>query len=125
MRYVEIAVNNLDNHLVEIEKLVSYIQNEDIRFELKLSLSEGVVNAYIHGNDSDANKKIYIRMYLYKEKAVFEIEDSGSGIVRIDEINKNEDLLQESGRGLFLIESLCDLVKYDKNILKMEKSLLI
>ncbi|EKQ55415.1 MULTISPECIES: ATP-binding protein [unclassified Clostridium] len=110
------------------EKLDNIIKNFNLKekyFEIKLIISEAVSNAYIHGNNSDNSKPIYVQWELKENFIRIAVKDCGSG-VESSKANKEiseESLLDECGRGLFIIRSYADEVKFKGNSIIMEKYL--
>ena len=97
MRYVDSHVNISD----------------DKRSEIKLIISELLINALYHGNKNNIHKKIRLNMGITKdEKLLIQVEDEGMGLKRKILRQKKtmaEDQrlsLDEGGRGLMLIRKL-------------------
>ncbi|MFL0245474.1 ATP-binding protein [Candidatus Clostridium stratigraminis] len=120
--YVLYGVSERDKIISDI---VDSLGAEDSCFDLRLILTEGLTNAYKHGNEENPELPIYLRYFYEPEIVTFEIEDSGTacGEIKIIEEISSENLLEDSGRGLFLIKCYCDEVKMINNILIMQKHL--
>jgi anti-sigma regulatory factor (Ser/Thr protein kinase) len=88
---------------------------QDKQYEILLSLSEAVTNAIRHGCCSKASEKITIT--IEKNHNVFRltVQDSGSGFdpSKLPDPTRDDRLLQPSGRGVFLLRSLADEVRFD------------
>jgi serine/threonine-protein kinase RsbW len=83
--------------------------------KVMVSLTEAVNNAIIHGNRSDPNKKVLVRCEVHPGWLLFIIEDQGRGF-HVDQVKnplKEENLLRESGRGIFLMKTLMDKVEFE------------
>jgi serine/threonine-protein kinase RsbW len=83
--------------------------------KVMVSLTEAVNNAIIHGNKSDPNKKVLVRCEVHPGWLLFIIEDQGRGF-HVDQVKnplKEENLLRESGRGIFLMKTLMDKVEFE------------
>lgn len=108
-----------------ISDIVGRLGADDLCFDLRLILTEGLTNAYKHGNQENPELPIYLRYFYEPETVIFEIEDSGitCGEIKIIEEISSEKLLDDSGRGLFLIRCYCDEVKVINNTLIMQKHL--
>ena len=122
----EICVIGLTSFKEIIEKIINSLKLSNFVFEIKLILTEALNNAFIHGNLKDKNKPIFLR-YLYDGKSIkFEIQDSGLGFenVNLKKEIQEENLLEERGRGLFLIYNLVDKFEVKKNILIIEKNMI-
>lgn len=108
-----------------ISDIVDSLEAEDLFFDLRLILTEGLTNAYRHGNQENPELPIYLRYFYEPDIVTFEIEDSGTacGDIKIIDQISSENLLEDSGRGLFLIKCYCDEVKVTNNTLIMQKHL--
>jgi len=110
-----------------LDALASYDIDDDGLFDIKLCVEEAVRNAIVHGNKS--NRKLSVRtVYWVDGEALnIEIEDEGAGFnyKALRDPTKEENLLRNSGRGVYLIERLMDKVEFnDKgNKVKMTKFL--
>lgn len=105
-----------------IIKELNLVNAADRLFDIRLLLIEALTNAFRHGNNCSIEKPIFL--YCLREQSVvrFEIEDSGNGV---DEINlvkplTDEKLLDEGGRGVFLINEISDYCYWDKNKIVIE-----
>ncbi|KZL89978.1 ATP-binding protein [Clostridium magnum] len=109
-----------------IESVIKALNAYDYYFDIKLILTEALLNAFEHGNNSDKNKPISL-FYNFDGKYLnFKITSSEKTLpkINIPESVSNEDLLKEHGRGLFLIKSLSDKVEFKGNSLLIQKSIL-
>ena len=110
-----------------IDKIIKDIRCHDNYFDVKLILTEALTNAFNHGNKKDDEKPIYLRYeYEYQDKYVkFEIEDSGDisrNMVMSRELS-DDNILNNSGRGLFLINCIADEVYFQGNTIVIQKKL--
>lgn len=95
---------------------------EDMQFEMKVILNELILNAVKHGNRGDCNKFVKISAGLIRNAyVVFVIEDEGNGYDHSCIQNKPQfpsdseiQCMQETGRGIFIVSSLSDKVKFNK-----------
>ncbi len=91
---------------------------------IRLILTEALHNAYKHGNKSDDTRPIDVTVLSKRESqgkyVRISVADTGSGF-DIKHIPRElpEDLLMESGRGLFLIRQFAEAVTVDKNHLNI------
>ncbi|MDF2924084.1 MAG: hypothetical protein K0R57_2998 [Paenibacillaceae bacterium] len=121
----EVKLYGLDHHQTVIDGIISELQLETNAFDVKLILAEAIINAHHHGNRSDCTKPIYIRYLLEENLLNLQIEDCGEGVGIVDiprEIG-DEHLLDDSGRGLFLIRCFADNVEMIDNTIHIEKML--
>ena len=130
MDYKEISftiqsdVSNINLVLKWLEEdLFKKIDNKKMIDPLKLSIQEAVTNAIVHGNNNIQEKPVTISYKIIECKLYIKIEDEGTGIPR-SLTNKNfedqpeENLLNESGRGLMLVKHFCDDVKFHTNFIE-------
>lgn len=94
--------------LVEANKIFNMPMEKFIN--LQIACSEALINAITHGNKEDKNKKVYTSIVFDDKEFVVWIKDEGEGF-KIEELpdpTANENLLKESGRGIYIIRSLVD-----------------
>ncbi len=107
---------NLVNEIVsEILSLIDKRIGEDNLFDIKLILSELIINSIKHGNKNDTNKITDICLYIDDKCVEMSVGDEGTGFI----YSKNLDACNfcESGRGLLLVEGLSDLFIVCKNMI--------
>lgn len=127
MKKNEFVLYGLSNYESVIDEIIKELNAESNYFDIKLILTEALTNAFIHGNEGKVDKPIYLRYTYNNGNIVFEIQDSGSGFKDssiLDENISDEDLLNSSGRGLFLIKCMSDKVELKDNSLIIEKALI-
>ncbi|GEB50654.1 MULTISPECIES: ATP-binding protein [Streptomyces] len=84
----------------------------DTAFELSVALSEACANAVEHGSDTDARAGAFrVSAYLEGNRCRIEVADTGPGFPAPSDPG-HAPHEAESGRGLFLIESLADHVRF-------------
>lgn len=106
------------------EHLFSYITKVEEQTTLHLILQEALVNAIVHGNKEDKNKKVTLTYSYEKPLLHIFIFDEGEGIPqkskeKSEENIKTEDLLLESGRGIILMKHFCKEVIFHKNCVEL------
>ncbi len=125
MKKNEFILYGLKNHKEVIDKIIKDLNLLEDCFDIKLILTEALTNAFKHGNKSNDKKPIYLR-YIYHDTTIeFEIEDCGNGFENLTIPNQlvEEDLLNDHGRGLFLINCMADKMEFRNNILVIQKYL--
>ena len=88
------------------------------RSDLKLIFHELLFNAILHGNKSNTNKRVHIRLAIGNRFICASITDEGKGFnchKRLEESALEESIEKESGRGMRLVMSLADEVLYSAN----------
>jgi serine/threonine-protein kinase RsbW len=90
--------------------------NSQSTFAIKLALEEALTNAIRHGNQLDPKKKVHVRATVTPQKAEIIIEDEGVGFRRahVPDPTLEENLERCSGRGILLIESYMNEVKWSR-----------
>ncbi|NMB33337.1 MAG: ATP-binding protein [Clostridium sp.] len=86
-------------------------------FDIRVALSELIQNALRHGNKGDKNKYIKVNAGITSDGyAFFVVEDEGEGFDYRDLVRETDDLMQlkESGRGVIIVEGLCDKLKFNE-----------
>jgi serine/threonine-protein kinase RsbW len=80
---------------------------------ISMAVREGVVNAVLHGNKYDPNKKVSVSFEDSQGSIVIRISDEGAGMdtSNIPDPLAPENLLKTSGRGIFLMRSFMDQVQ--------------
>lgn len=123
----EFILYGLSKHKQIIDKIITELNAYRYNFDIRLILTEGLSNAFKHGNKMNAAKPIYLKYFYNGTSVKFEIKDCGTGMENaiIDEEAQNENLLMEGGRGLFLIRTLSDKMELKQNTLIVQKCLSI
>jgi serine/threonine-protein kinase RsbW len=118
----KIIINSLEeinNTVINFEK---YLQDLNLVFNdvcsIKLCLQEALLNGFIHGNNYDKTKDL-IFTYAFNEKEHYLkmiIEDEGDGfdLSQLPDPTNEENILNEHGRGVFIVKEYMDSVKYNK-----------
>jgi serine/threonine-protein kinase RsbW len=87
--------------------------DEDEIMQISMAVREAAVNAVLHGNAYDPNKKVKLDFERTSRDLVITIRDQGPGLdpAKIPDPLAPENLLKTSGRGIFLIRSFMDEVQ--------------
>jgi len=82
---------------------------EDLQ-KVGMAVRESMVNAVLHGNQYDPDKKASLRMEIQNGGLVITITDEGAGfeLQEVPDPLAQENLLRHSGRGIFLIRAFMD-----------------
>ncbi|MBV9182859.1 MAG: ATP-binding protein [Acidobacteria bacterium] len=86
---------------------------EDEVMQIAMAVREAAVNAVLHGNAYDPDKKVELEFERTQAALVIVIRDQGKGmdLSKIPDPLAPENLLKTSGRGIFLIRSFMDEVE--------------
>ncbi len=115
--YLEIESD--PNNLITVEEFVNYFF-VDLNIDQKklpgllLAVTEATTNAIIHANKSDVNKKVKINVEVEDNKLYIHVIDEGKGFdpAKVPDPTEPENLLKDSGRGLYLMKVYMDDLKY-------------
>ncbi|MBI9071617.1 MAG: ATP-binding protein [Melioribacteraceae bacterium] len=106
--------------LPEIEEFVIEIARkagikEDQLDNLALAVAEASSNSILHGNKMDKNKKIKITFNIHDDKYEIIFKDEGTGFIVEDVPDPTipENILKENGRGIHIMNTFLDDLKYN------------
>ena len=98
-----------------VERLVDegYVCEGDRR-KVELCLDEAITNGVTHGNDSDFEKLVSVQLFADGESWGICVTDQGAGFTEqeVPDLDAEEQLWQESGRGIALMRLYMDEVAY-------------
>ncbi|MBI3813729.1 MAG: response regulator [Nitrospinae bacterium] len=120
IEFIEPVISQIEG----ISRIVGYNGG---RFDvnLKNAIYEAVLNAIIHGNRMDKNKRVDIDANITCKRLETDIADEGSGFDPSPYLGAviNGNLSKLKGRGIFLIRGVMDNVRYNSkgNVITMEK----
>lgn len=91
--------------------------NEHACQEIGLAVREAVANAALHGNHCDAGKAVSLTAELQSAGLAISVRDEGEGfnLEAVKNPLDSANLLQDSGRGIFLVRSCMDEFSVRKN----------
>ena len=97
-------------------KLIDHNFGKDDIFAVHLTLEEAFLNAVKHGNKMDPSKKVKVEYSIDADKIEISITDQGSGFRpdAVDDPRFGENLFKPGGRGLLLMNSYMDMVKFNR-----------
>lgn len=83
--------------------------------DLAIVFTEVVNNAIIHGNQKDKSKKVFIEIRIKNGNVEIRVKDQGNGFNpdTLADPLAPENLMKESGRGIFILKALMDEVDYE------------
>jgi len=125
-----IVVASEPSAIVEISRKIlsslkaSKFSQEDI-FAVHLALEEAFINSIRHGNKMDPTKEVKIDYSVTLDKIEISMTDQGNGFKpdAVPDPRYGDNLYKTGGRGLFLIRSYMNEVKFNErgNGLRMVK----
>ena len=89
---------------------------EDDLMKIGMAVREAVVNAVVHGNRYNANKKVRFSVVKNSGRLTVRVADEGEGFdsEHLPDPLAPENLLRTSGRGIFLIRSFMDELEINR-----------
>ena len=117
-RTFELTIPSRLEELEAVTQLISEAStavglSEDVAYWLELTISESIINAIRHGNQSDPGKQAHLAISFDGEDVEILVEDEGEGF-ELDELadpRKDENILKPCGRGILIIKSFMDNVQ--------------
>ena len=106
------AIKQLQDAFLHDLDLQGY--DQDVKFALTMGFSEAVANAFHHGNRQDPAKRITVCYRFERMHAELEVSDQGNGFDPDGVADPTSDvgLARSSGRGVLLMRSLFDEIRY-------------
>lgn len=118
---VSIVVKSRPSAVVKVceqvlSKLEPYGFDKDDIFAVHLALEEAFLNAVKHGNKMDSSKDVKIEYSVDFDKVEISLTDEGDGFepASVADPRYGEDLYKPGGRGLLLMNSYMDVVKFNE-----------
>lgn len=99
-----------------LEKVQGHVALDEIQIhKVMVALTEAVNNAIVHGNRANRLKKVFVVCEVLPGWLLFVVNDQGKGFrpEKVANPLKEENLLRESGRGIFLMRTLMDRVEFE------------
>ena len=98
---------------------------QDTRINIPLACDEAITNAIVHGNRSQADKKVNVQIYVSHTRFRMRVRDQGEGfdVAKVADPREGENVHLPSGRGVFLMKRIMDSVNYKQGgrVLELEK----
>ena len=84
--------------------------DEDDQHRIDMAVHESLINAIWHGNKSDPSKHVWLRFEIFSDRLEIRVRDQGNGYDPrgLPDPLSQENLLNVSGRGIFLIRTFMD-----------------
>jgi serine/threonine-protein kinase RsbW len=120
----------IPSDLAQAPRILAVVQKELTRqqfsehslFAIRLALEEALVNAIKHGNRLNPRKKVLVEADITPARAKIVVEDQGLGFNRkkVPDPRREENLTKCTGRGVLLIESYMNQVKWSRGGRRVE-----
>lgn len=115
-----IEIESDPNNLITVEEFVNYFAkdlglNEEQLATLLLAVTEATTNAIIHANKCDKSKLVTVDVNVQDSKLIIKVIDEGTGFdpTQIPDPTQPENILKDSGRGMYLMKVYMDDLKYN------------
>ena len=84
--------------------------DEDEQQHIEMAVHESMINAIWHGNKNDSSKNVWLQFRIHRDGLEIRIRDQGNGFDpnHLPDPLENANLLNVSGRGIFLIPTFMD-----------------
>jgi serine/threonine-protein kinase RsbW len=85
--------------------------------DIEIALREALVNAIVHGNREDPHKRVYVTCRCTTNGEVsITVQDEGQGFDSdtVPDPTASQNLLLNSGRGIFLMKTLMDEFRFEQ-----------
>jgi len=107
-------ISRIEEFLRQVSKHLHI--DDGMMYRLLVSCTEAVNNAIVHGNKSDPDKNVTIRCVVRDKSLTIYVQDEGSGFdsENLQDPRDKKNLMKENGRGVFLMRSLMDHVKFKR-----------
>jgi serine/threonine-protein kinase RsbW len=130
--FYQIEIESDPNNLITVEEFVNYfakdlgLSDEQLSV-LLLAVTEATTNAIIHANKCDTSKLVRIHAQIEDSKLIVKIKDEGKGFdpTTLPDPTHPENLLKDSGRGVYLMKVYMNEVKYKVTPSGMETILVL
>ncbi|MEE9430139.1 MAG: ATP-binding protein [Melioribacteraceae bacterium] len=103
----------IEDYVFDIVKQTK-ISNEKLN-NLEMATAEAAANCMLHGNKNDKKKNVEVNIFIETDKIIVKFKDEGKGfkIKNVPDPTQPENILKTSGRGLHIMKSLLDDLKYN------------
>ena len=101
--------------------------DEDDQHRIDMAVHETLINAIWHGNKNDPSKSVWLRFEIFNDRLEIRVRDQGKGYDPggVPDPLKDENLLNSSGRGIFLIRTFMDEYRVESQAGKGTEVILI
>ena len=115
-----LEIESNPSNLITVEEFVNYFAvetgvPEERMNGLMLSVTEATTNAIIHANKCDPAKLVKIDVHVEGSKLYIKVKDEGIGFdpAKIPDPTEPDNLLKDSGRGVYLMKFYMDDVRFN------------
>ncbi len=112
---VEVVLESDLKNVEVAEEITRRVSNtagfgEDDQHKIDMAVHETLINAIWHGNRNDPAKHVWLRFEIFADRLEIRVRDQGNGYDpgNIPDPLAQENILNVSGRGIFLIRTFMD-----------------
>lgn len=120
MKQLKISIPSLPENIRIVESFIDNANekfnfSDDLYGNIMVAVTESVNNAILHGNKADAKKNVTLELNIEDDKLLFIVTDEGVGFdhEKLIDPTAPENLEKIGGRGIFLMNHLCDEVSFE------------
>ncbi|MFW6327434.1 MAG: ATP-binding protein [Bacteroidota bacterium] len=115
----KLAIQSDKKELKQVERFLRQLFAEEHLPEqafnkVLLCVSEAVVNSIEHGNKNEKYKTVTLEVYCNDKDISIVVADEGDGFDyrKVADPTSKENIIKENGRGIFIMKSLCNELKF-------------
>jgi len=114
------SISQVEPFAMELKK--KYNLDEEVFPKILISVTEAVNNAIIHGNRVDEKKEVVLQSRCTGRQLLICVEDEGSGfeLKNVPDPCCAENIEKAGGRGVLIMKSLSDGIRFKNNGSKVE-----
>ena len=124
----ELVIKSSPDKIREVEDLIEEVREilqfkDDVYGNVMVAITEAVNNGILHGNSSDIDKSVFIKVCLMNQyRLLVSVEDEGPGFDpdALSDPTAPENLEKIGGRGVFLMEALADEISFSNEGRRVE-----
>ena len=119
---LSLRINSKPDEIKRVEELIETLEKkfnlpEDVYGNMMICITEAVNNAIKHGNENDPAKTVTLDVKKQENKITVQVSDEGDGFdtSELPDPLASENLLKNSGRGVFIMKQMADEINYLNN----------
>jgi len=90
--------------------------DSEVADQIAMAAVEGATNAVVHGNKCQRSKKVRVLFEKTRDRIMVSVADEGEGFDpdRVPDPTEADNLMKESGRGIFIMKQVMDRVEFEQ-----------
>ncbi len=126
---INYTIASVPENICEVDFIMEQVRQnwgltDETAANIELCLTEAINNAILHGNKSEASKKVKVEISRRNHNLICKVEDEGTGFDynALPDPTLPENIEKPTGRGVFLIKQLAGMLIFSKNgsLIEME-----